>query len=47
MAYIDFVAGTINGHLGVIGPARLNYRYVMPMLTHMSGLITEISKNWK
>lgn len=47
MAYIDFQAGLVAGHLGVIGPARLNYRYVLPMLTHMSSLIHEISSNWK
>lgn len=47
MAYIDFTAGPARGHLGVIGPARLNYPYIMPMLTHMSGLINEISRSWK
>lgn len=46
MAYIDFTAGPVSGHLGVIGPARLNYRYVMPMLSHMSSLIKEISESW-
>lgn len=47
MAYIDFTAGSVSGHLGVIGPARLNYRYVMPMLSHMSSLINEISSKWE
>jgi len=46
MAYLDFHAGKMNGHLGVIGPARLNYPYVMPMLRHMSSLIDEISASW-
>lgn len=46
MAYLDFNAGAYSGHLGVIGPARLNYPYVMPMLRHMSGLIDEISASW-
>lgn len=46
MAYIDFRAGLISGHLGVIGPARLNYPYIMPMLKHMSSLINEISNSW-
>lgn len=46
MAYMDFRAGNISGHLGVIGPARLNYPYVMPMLRHMSHLIDEVSASW-
>jgi heat-inducible transcriptional repressor len=46
MAYLDFRAGQTSGHLGVIGPARLNYPYVMPMLRHMSSLIDEISASW-
>ena len=46
MAYTDFGTGALRGHLGVIGPARLNYPYVMPMLRHMSGLLNEISTSW-
>lgn len=46
MAYVDFGTSVLNGHLGVIGPARLNYPYVMPMLRHMSGLLNEISASW-
>lgn len=46
MAYADFGTKILNGHLGVIGPARLNYPYVMPMLRNMSGLLNEISVSW-
>lgn len=46
MAYVDFGTSVLRGHLGVIGPARLNYPYVMPMLRHMSGLLNEISASW-
>lgn len=46
MAYVDFMAGPLSGHLGVIGPARLNYPFIYPMLRHMSGLINEISATW-
>jgi heat-inducible transcriptional repressor len=46
MAYIDFHAGKISGNVGVIGPARLNYPYVVPMLRHMSQLLDEISASW-
>lgn len=46
MAYMDFGTNALHGHLGVIGPARLNYPYVMPMLRHMSRLLNEISATW-
>lgn len=46
MAYIDFRAGKTKGHVGVIGPARLNYPYVVPMLRHMSQLLDEIAASW-
>ena len=46
MAYIDWNAGKMRGHVGVLGPARLNYPYVMPMLRHMSSLLDEISASW-
>lgn len=46
IAYTDFHAGVINGHLGVIGPARLNYPYIMPMLRHFSNLIAEAGGSW-
>lgn len=46
MAYVDFNAGGTHGHVGVIGPARLNYPFIYPMLRHVSGLIDEISASW-
>ena len=46
MAYVDFTAGDLTGTLGVIGPARLNYPFIYPMLRHMGGLIDEISATW-
>lgn len=46
-AFIDFEAGPYRGHLGVIGPVRLNYSYVMPMLRHFNHLIEEISVSWQ
>ena len=46
MAYVDFRAGDTTGHIGVIGPARLNYPYVYPMLRHVSHLLDKISATW-
>lgn len=38
-----FQAGSHAGNLGVIGPARLNYPYVIPMVKYLGRLITELS----
>jgi len=46
MAYVNFTAGPTRGHLGVIGPARLNYPFIYPLLRHINGLIDEISATW-
>lgn len=47
IAYIDFETGPYTGHLGVVGPARLNYPRVMPMLRHFDELLSEIATTWK
>lgn len=47
IAYINFEAGPHTGHLGVIGPSRLNYPYVAPMLKHFGSLLEEISRSWQ
>lgn len=36
----------IHGAIGVIGPSRLNYPRVIPMIEYFGNLITDISKNW-
>jgi len=46
LAYISFETGPFKGYLGVIGPSRLNYPYVVPMLKHFSSLLQEISTSW-
>ena len=46
MAYVDFTARNVHGHIGVIGPARLNYPFIYPMLRHVSGLVDEIAASW-
>lgn len=45
--YINFETGTKRrGTLGVIGPARLNYSYVIPVLRYMSGLLSGMVEKW-
>ena len=34
------------GVIGVVGPVRLNYPYVIPTVRYFSDLISEITKNW-
>lgn len=34
------------GSIGVLGPSRLNYPYVIPTVRYFGDLITEIAKNW-
>lgn len=46
LVYIDFEAGPHRGYLGVVGPARLNYSYVIPMLKHFNQLLEEIATTW-
>lgn len=34
------------GEIGVIGPARLNYTYVVPVVRYYGNLIQEVAKGW-
>lgn len=34
------------GEIGVIGPTRLNYNYVIPAVRYFGNLIKEVSRNW-
>lgn len=36
----------IEGEIGVLGPARLDYTYVVPTVRYFGNLIEEIAKNW-
>ncbi|MDO8487911.1 MAG: hypothetical protein Q7S31_01170, partial [bacterium] len=47
IAFARFSAGSHGqGTLGVIGPCRLNFAYVMPVLRYFSGLINQMSGGW-
>ena len=47
MVFISFKAGSRRGALGVIGPARLDYPYVVPMVRYFGSLIEEIAQDWQ
>lgn len=38
--------GKMRGEIGVIGPTRLNYTYVIPTVRYFGSLISEIAKGW-
>ena len=40
--FTDFQVGTNRYNLGVVGPARLDYAYVIPMMKYFRGLIIEL-----
>lgn len=47
IVFSDFTLGDTQGSIGVIGPSRLNYSYIIPLLRHMSLTIQEITRgNW-
>ena len=39
-------SGNTGGEIGVIGPARLNYTYVVPAVRYYGNLIQEVAKGW-
>lgn len=45
--YTTFETGTKHkGTLGVIGPARLNYSYVIPVIRYLNNLLSEMTVKW-
>ena len=44
MLFTDFTIGSHKGRLAIIGPSRLNYSHVIPMLRYMGNLISEIGR---
>lgn len=45
MVFTQFHAGQKEGYLGVIGPNRLNYALVFPILRYFANLIEELNSN--
>ena len=43
--FSDFTVGPFQGSIGVIGPSRLNYGYIIPLLRHLSVTIQEITRD--
>ena len=46
MVFTDFKSPQLSGSLGVIGPSRLNYPQLIPVIRYFGNLANEISQNW-
>lgn len=47
MVFVRFDVGRHRaGNLGVLGPMRLNYQEIIPLVRYFGNLISEIAKNW-
>ncbi len=44
--YKKFNTPHVSGAIGVVGPSRLNYSYLIPVVGYMGDLISEFSVNW-
>lgn len=44
--YTHYNVGPRHGAIGVIGPARLDYPYIIPVVRYFGTLINEIGTNW-
>lgn len=44
--YNKFKTPHVTGAIGVIGPSRLNYPCIIPMVRYMGGLIDEFASSW-
>lgn len=44
--YTKFSTPHVSGAIGVVGPSRLNYSYIVPIVRYMGGLIGEFASSW-
>jgi heat-inducible transcriptional repressor len=44
--YTKFESPHVSGAIGVVGPSRLNYPQIVPIVRYMGGLIGEFASNW-
>lgn len=44
--YTKFATPHVSGAIGVVGPSRLNYPSIIPIVRYMGGLIDEFASSW-
>lgn len=47
MVFTNLQIGPRRGALGVIGPSRLDYPHIVPMVRYLGNLLSEISQSWQ
>lgn len=48
LIFTNFQAGKkVNGSLGVLGPSRLDYQQIVPIVRYFGKLVNEIAQNWE
>lgn len=46
LVFTDFTTNDFSGCLGIIGPSRLNYSHIIPIIRYFGNLVSQIAKNW-
>lgn len=46
MVYTNVETPKLNCVIGIVGPSRLNYPYVIPVVSYFGQLLTDVSKDW-
>jgi len=46
IVYYKFSTPHVSGAIGIVGPSRINYPQVVPVVRYMGGLIGELAGNW-
>ncbi len=44
--YTKFTSPHVSGAIGIVGPSRLNYQSIVPVVRYMGGLIGEFTSSW-
>lgn len=47
VVYYKFSTPSLSGAVGVVGPSRLNYPYVIPVVRYVGSLIGDLGSRWK
>ena len=46
LVFSPFKSGSKTGYIGVLGPARMKYSYVLPSVRYTRNLLHELGSNW-
>ncbi|MCL4360257.1 hypothetical protein M1555_03335 [Patescibacteria group bacterium] len=46
VVYYKFTAPHVSGVIGAVGPSRINFQYVIPVVNYIGGLVGEFANSW-